>query len=234
MDYNPFLPEVRDNPYPYYAALRQQAPVYEVPGMGFWVVSRYEDVFFVLKNPQVFSSSALFAAVFGDLNPFLPEAPSLLSIDPPAHTRQRKLINRAFTPRRIAILETHLHEIVRQLIEQITSHGECDLVRDFTAPFPAIAIAELLGVPPEHRHDFRRWVADLERAASGMVFTETDREGIRQSIAALRTYFQTAIAGYRHKPSDNLLSDLVRAEEENQTLTSEEVLSMALLLLLGG
>ena len=75
MDYNPFLPEVRENPYPYYADLRQHAPVYQVPGTEFWAVSRYDDVLSILKTPQVFSSTILVSSMFGDVTPYSPEAP---------------------------------------------------------------------------------------------------------------------------------------------------------------
>ncbi|MGH7962130.1 MAG: hypothetical protein ACRERD_09950 [Candidatus Binatia bacterium] len=104
MEYNPFLPEVRDNPYPYYAYLRQHAPVYQVPSLRGWAVSRYEDVLSVLKNPQAFSSTAFISFIAGDLSPYSPEAPPFLGMDPPDHTRLRKLTNRAFTPRCIASL----------------------------------------------------------------------------------------------------------------------------------
>lgn len=172
MDYNPFSPEVQQNPFPYYAYLRHHAPVYQVPGAGFWVVSRYDDVLYILKNPQVFSSAALFTAMLGDLNPFPPEAPAIVGSDPPSHTRLRKLANRAFTPRRVASLESHLRKIMSQLIERIAERAEFNFVSEISAPLPIIVIAELLGVEPERQHDFKRWTSDLvagfnQRAANG-------------------------------------------------------------------
>src|SRR5713101_5584227 len=161
MDYNPFLPEVRENPYPYYAYLRQHAPVYQVEGVGFWTISRYDDVLYALKNPQIFSSSILVSAMAGDLTPWTPEAPAMVASDPPDHTRLRKLVNRAFTPRRIASLEAHLREVVQHRIEPMAAQGECDLIKDLAIPLPVMAIAELLGVPPERYPDFKRWVSDM-------------------------------------------------------------------------
>ena len=234
MDYNPFLPEVKDNPYPYYAYLRQHAPVYEVPGVGFWVVSRYDDVLSLLKTPQVFSSTVLAPFLLGDLTPFSLEVPPFIAIDPPDHTRLRKLANRAFTPRRIASLESHLREVVRQLLEPIVTQGTFDLISDLAVPLPIIAIAELLGVPPERYLDFKRWTNDIVKGNSRVALTAEEETQIRLSIAEFRTYFQEAIAAYRQQPGDNLLSDLVRAEEEEQRLSAEEVLSMALLLLAAG
>lgn len=234
MEYNPFLPDVQANPYPYYAELRRDAPVYQVPGVGFWAVSRYDDVFSLLRNPQVFSSAGFMDALLGEFNPFLPEAPAIIAYDPPDHTRLRKLANRAFTPRRVASLETHVREVAHQLIERIPTQGEFDLVKDLSSPLPVIVIAELLGVEPERRHDFRTWADDLVRASSGAIITQEDRERTHQSIANFHAYFRAAIARYREKPGDNLISDLVRAEEEEQRLNAEEVVSLALFLLFAG
>ncbi|MGH7963010.1 MAG: cytochrome P450 [Candidatus Binatia bacterium] len=233
MDYNPFLPEVQANPYPYYTYLRQHAPVYYVP-FGFWTLSRYEDVYYAFRNPQVFSSAVLTSAFLGDLNPFPSDVLMMLASDPPDHTRLRKLVNRAFTPRRIASLELHIREVVHRLIEQLPARGEFDLVRELSAPLPIITIAELLGVPPERRDDFKRWTNSMIRATNGIAVPQEEHAGIRQQISELFTYFRAAIAAYRKQPGDNLLSDMVRAEEENQMLTAEEVLCMAILLIGAG
>ena len=234
VDYNPFLPEVQENPYPYYAYLREHAPVYQVPGVGFWAVSRYDDVLSLLKNPHVFSSAGLLAVMLGDLNPWVPEAPPLQSSDPPSHTRLRKLANRAFTPRRMLSIEAHLREVVQHLLEPISAQGTWDLVHDLAVPFPVIAIAELLGVPPERRHDFKQWTDAFVTATKGAAVTPEEHQQTRQRFAEFRAYFQVAIENCRKQPTDTLLSDLVRAEEENQMLTAEEVLSLAVLVLVGG
>lgn len=232
MDYNPFLPEVKDNPYSYYAHLRRHAPVYQVEASGFWAVSRYDDVLFVLKNPQLFSSSVLIAALLGDLNP-VPEAASLIASDPPVHTRLRKLVNRAFTPRIIADLEPRMREITSHLIKRVAPQGEFDLVKDLSTPLPVIVIAEMLGVEPDHREDFKRWSDDIVSAANGMLSGE-ERGRIRQSVDEFRAYFQEAIGARRVEPRTDLITVLVRAEEENQALTSGEVLSLTTLLLIAG
>jgi cytochrome P450 len=234
MEYNPFLPEVQQDPYPYYAYLRQHAPVYQVPGLGFWAVSRYDDVFALLRNPQAFSSSGFASALAGDLNPFPPEAPAIIENNPPDHTRLRKLANRGFTPRRVASLEVHIREVTHRLIEQLPTQGTFDLVREFSIPLPVIVIAELLGVPTERYRDFKRWSDDLVSATKTVMLTPEERERIRQSTADLYAYLRDAIAAYRKQPGDNLLSDLVRAEEENQILTAEEVQSLAVFLLFAG
>jgi cytochrome P450 len=235
MEYNPFLPEVRENPYPYYAHLRENAPVYQVPGIGFWAVSRYDDVHSVLRAPQVFSSAVLANILVGDLNPFPPESPVMISSDPPYHTRLRKLVNRAFTPRRIASMEARVREISQQLIASMAAQGKtCELVRDLAIPLPIMAIAELLGVPPEQYQDFKRWANNLIKAFNGAAMSPEEREGVRATIAEWQAYFDGEIAACRSNPGDNLLSDLVRAEDENQVLSGEEVMSLAMLVLAGG
>lgn len=234
MDYNPFVPEVRENPYPYYAYLRQHAPVYQLEGVGFWAVSRYDDVLPIFKNPQVFSSADFYDLLFGESNPFTPEAPALTSCDPPVHTRLRKLANRAFTPRRIASLELHMREVVRQLLEPLAVRGAGDLIEDLAIPLPVMVIAELIGVPPERYQDFRRWAHSLFASMNGAGVSQEKREEIRHDLDALFAYFREAITAYRQEPGDNLLSDLVRAEEEHQMLTAQEVLSVAALLLAAG
>lgn len=118
MEYNPFAPAGKENPYPYYTYLRRHALAYRVEPFGFWAISRYADVDYAVRNPQLFSSAALFDVMLGDLNP-VPEAPSLISSDPPVHTRLRKLVNRAFTPRLISALEPRIRAITSQLIVQV-------------------------------------------------------------------------------------------------------------------
>lgn len=234
MEYNPFLPEVRDNPYPYYTYLRQHAPAYQVPGIGFWAISRYDDVLYVLRNPQIFSAGIMSYALAGDLVPVPPEAPVMLSSDPPYHTRIRKLANRAFTPRRVSSLEAHLHQVAQDLIEPMLARGECDLIHDLAIPLPVMVIAELLGIPRERYQDFKRWVDKLVSSFNTTTLTPEERIQIQQSNTELCTYLREAIETCRRHPGDNLLSDLVRAEEENQMLTADEVLSTALLILIGG
>jgi cytochrome P450 len=231
MRYNPFLPEVKANPYPYYAHLREHAPVYQVEAAGFWAVSRYDEVLYILRNPQLFSSTILLAALLGDLNP-VPEAANLIASDPPVHTRLRKLVNRAFTPLLIAALEPRLREITEELLHNIARQKECDLVRDLSTPLPVIVIAEMLGVEPEHRHDFKRWSDDIVHAANGV--SGEERAHAQQSVTEFRAYFQDAIERRRKTPGNDLITALVRAEEEDQVLTAGEVLSLTTLLLIAG
>lgn len=233
MDYNPLLPEVQQNPYPYYAHLRRHAPVFLVESMGSYAISRYDDVQFVLRNYQLFSSSVLFTALLGEFDP-MPESPGITGTDPPVHTRLRKLANRAFTPRAVAALESRVRRIAQQLVADIRSKGQFDFVKDFAAPLPVMALSQMLGVELERQADFKRWTDDIIVTGGSRVIQEDDRRRILQSIADFRAYFQNAIAVRRKERRDDLISSLVEAEEDNQTLTSDEVLSMVVSFNLAG
>lgn len=234
MHYNPLLPEVKANLYAHYAYLREHAPVYWVESLQAWAISRYDDVLYVLKNPHLFSSSVLFVQLLGEFDP-VPEIPFMSATDPPAHLRLRKLANKGFMPSMIRNLTPRVSAIAMELLEPIRSKREFDFVREFSAAFPVSVIAEMLGIEPELRVDFKRWVDDLLIGASNRATaTEEDRQRIRQSVNELRAYFEATIARRRQAPQDDLISAFIRAEEDNNALTSTEVLSLSILLLIGG
>lgn len=231
MNYNPNLPEVRANLYVHYAYLRQHAPVFWVDSLQAWAISRHEDVIYILKSPQLFSSSAFFDQLLGEFNP-VPEIPWMITSDPPAHTRLRKLANKGFMPSMIRNLTPRVGALAMELLEPLRSKREIDFVRDFSAAFPVSVIAEMLGIEPELRVDFKRWADDIISASNRATATEDDRQ--RNSIADARAYFEATIAHRRLEPRDDLISAFVRAEEEHQALTALEILSLSILLLLGG
>jgi cytochrome P450 len=232
MNYSPLLPEVRENPYPYYAYLREHAPVYWVESLQSWAVSRYADVDYILRNPQIFSSRDFIANFMGDLNP-VPEVPWMIDLDPPVHTKIRKLVNKAFAPRLIIALESRIREICSELLNDLRSRSEFDLVRDFSAPLPVIVIAELLGVDARDRADFKRW-SDAFMRATARPTDEAERAEIRRETLAMRAYLEDVIAQRRKEPREDLITRLVQAEEDQQTLTALEVLALSLLVLVAG
>ncbi|MBI3795403.1 MAG: cytochrome P450 [Deltaproteobacteria bacterium] len=232
MDYNPLAPEVIENPYPYYAYLREQAPVYWIEPLQAWALSRYADVDFALRNPQIFPSSGFTTQTLGDLNP-TPEVPWLLDLNPPDHTRLRKLVNKGFLPRLIRNLEPRVQEITRQLISSLRSQTEGDLVLTLSGPLPTTVIAEMLGVEAERLTDFKRWSDDVVLGTSRPT-DEAVRERVRQSGSALRVYFERLIERRRTDPGEDVITALVRAEEERDVLSAAEILALAVLLLLAG
>lgn len=232
MEYNPFAPEVIENPYPYYTELRAKSPVAWVEVLQGWAVSRYADVDFVLHNPKLFPSSVWMARGFGDLNP-VPGVPMLLDMNPPDHTRLRKLANRGFTPRLIRAMETHVQTITRELLAAIRKEEKCNLVDAVFSPLPLIAIAEMLGVEPERRADFKRW-SDETVKGSSQPTDEAVRAQILQTTAEMRAYLREAIARRRTQPGEDLLTAFVQAEEEGRILSTDEVLALVVLLLVAG
>ena len=232
MDFNPLSPEVTANPYPYYAELRNKAPVIWLEPFQSWALSRYADVDFALRNPQIFSSSVFTAEALGDLNP-VPEVPWILDMNPPDHTRLRKLANKGFAPRLIRALEPRVQAITQELIEALRSQPQGDLVATLSGPLPTTVIAEMLGVEPERRDDFKVWSDDVVRA-TGRPTDETERAQIRKSEAELRAYFEQMIERRRTEPGEDVITALVQAEEERDMLSSKEILALAVLLLLAG
>lgn len=225
-EFDPFAPEVKKNPYPYYAWLRREHPVYHQERLGFWVLSRYEDVEAAARQPEVFSSAQ---GIGPDWQPGL----TMITKDPPEHTRLRKLLSKAFTPRMVRTLAPRIQAIVDHLIDGFIDRGTFDLVQDLAYPLPVIVIAEMLGVDPERRDDFKRWSDDVVHiVAAGQ--NDARLAQYMQSWEAFKTYFVTLIEERRQTPKDDLVSALVMAQEERDALTLSEILNACLLLLVAG
>src|SRR5262245_44392662 len=175
------------NPFAIYSLLRTVRPVMRMPiegwdGPGVWFLTRYEDVSFVLRDPR-FSAVRLRAPLIRKNLDRLPAfiqqtaegARSMLTMDPPDHTRLRKLVNKAFTPRRIAELRSRVERIVDDLLEPVMSRGRMDVMDAIAAPLPAIVIAELLGVPPEDHRKFKQWASEIVAGVGQGVAREIGR-----------------------------------------------------------
>lgn len=188
MEFNPLAPEVRQNPYPYFAELRNNAPVYWMESLQAWAISRYEDVAYVAKNTQLFSSAPIMPAFLGEQNP-LPEVNWLISADPPIHTGLRRLVYKAFTPRMVAALESRVEEIIVQLLDAGEKNVQFDFVRDFATPLPLMVIAEMLGIEPDRYRDFKQWSDDMLRA-TGSDISPAERERLRGSMDDMQHYFR--------------------------------------------
>lgn len=239
---HPFFSEqLVENPHPTFAALRESAPVAKVGPLGEWLVTRYEDVVFVLKHPELFSSSHGFIefrrAVEGERLAREAPAPELgmLSADPPDHTRLRKLVSGVFTPKAIARLEDRVRRITGEHIDRILKKETFDMMEDLAVPLPVTIIAEMLGVDPARYADFKRWSDDTMTVESiGAPRTDAEIDRMVASRRAFTAFFREMIDERRLSPRDDLISDLVRAEVENEKLTAEEVFSMVILLLIAG
>jgi cytochrome P450 len=224
VDFNPFTPEFRADPYPVYAQLRAEAPVAQ-GGIGFYAVSRYDDVCYVLKTPQLFSSARMGLGLDGQ------GSRTIINTDPPDHTYMRNLVNRAFTPRMVAEMEPRIREITRALLDRVVPAGEMDVVAALAVPLPVTVIAEILGVEPERRDDFKRWSNAIVGTTGG---DGAMNESYLTDVEEFRAYFAEAVAKRQREPHDDLIGALMKADQEEHRLTDGEIVSFAMLLLIAG
>jgi pimeloyl-[acyl-carrier protein] synthase len=235
--FNPFLPEFHANPYPFYTRLRREEPVHQSP-MGFWVLTRYDDVATVLRDPRF--GRAGFHSMLTDgqtriANPD-PLPPSMLFQDPPNHTRLRALVNKAFTPRVVEAMRPHIQDLVDRLLDPVIPTGTMDIIEDLAYPLPVTVICEMLGVPATDQATIRQWSADLARSLDAIgpqADVEVQERGVR-ARHALAEYFRTQIPERRRQPRTDLLSALIAAEEQGDRLTERELLAMCVLLFVAG
>jgi len=237
MQYHPFDPDVVRDPYPAYGELRRRAPLAPTP-LGFFVVSRHRDVLFALSHPELFSSSAMNDLIeglkaMGPTSERIEGGSTLLGTDPPAHTRLRKIVNRAFTPKRVAALETRVREIAHRCVAELVAAGEGDLVAGLAAPLPVIVIAELLGIDPDRRDDFRRWSDQLVQATAVRP-TGAALAALERSFEERAAYLEEILAERRRQPRDDVISALVQAERDEAAMTEREVGNFIVLLLVAG
>jgi cytochrome P450 len=234
--YNPLSPRVYNNPYPTYATLRAKDPVHWSPLMDSWVLSRYADVDAILRDHKRFSNDArnrkrtrvrqIQTVVAGG-------DPSMLFLDPPDHTRLRALVSKAFTPQAIEALKPRIYTIVAELLAQIEQPTAFDLIETIAYPLPVIVMAELLGVPPQDRAQFKMWSNRRARALEPTIKSHEVQDAIRAGNE-LDAYFQDVINARRKEPRHDLISSLVEAEEAGDRLTQRELLVMLRLLLVAG
>ena len=241
VQYNPLTPEVRANPYPLYRQLREQDPVHWSELMASWVLTRYDDVEAVLRDPRFSTARRRTGNRFTEqlmemqeqMGP-IGQATTMLRADPPEHTRLRNLVSKAFTPRAIEAMRPHIQQIVDELLDAVAGSDRFDLIHDLAYPLPVIVIAEMLGVAPEDRDRFKRWSGDIAATLGGPMLSP---EVIQQAIASSREmtdYFRGVIEIRRKEPEDDLLSALIAAKEQGEALSEHEVLATCVLLLVAG
>lgn len=240
-NFSPFAPSTVECPYPFYAAMRTEAPVYQVPGLGFFIVSKYQDIERVLLDTEHFSSKTG-PGVRQEPPPeiieiwsqgWLPVA-TLLTNDPPAHRRYRGLVNKAFTPRRVAEWEPDIRTVTHQLIDSFIADGHVELVRQFAVPLPLTVIADALGVPRTDMPQFKKWSDDAVAPLGGMISHERELECARSTVE-FQHYFAAKLEERRTHPRDDLLTDLINARLAGETpLNMGEMLNMLQQLLVAG
>ncbi|HEY1972858.1 MAG TPA: cytochrome P450 [Pseudonocardia sp.] len=235
VDFNPLTAHFQQEPYPVYRQMRDEAPVHFIESIGAWGLFRYEDCARTFKNPAVFSARDFIANALGEFDP-VPEATCMIAMDPPEHTRVRQLANRAFTPSVIRKMKDDVEDTISGLLENAMAKGrEFDFTNDFAAAVPASVTATILGVEPHiGAGDFKRWTIDLVKAPSRSVLPADELARMHRSKEEIREYFTEQIAYRRRHPGKDLISALVQAEENDQTLTELEILSLLAIMVIGG
>lgn len=257
MNIDLFDPAFLADPYPTYAWLREHSRVHHVGG-DYWVASRYEDVVHVLRHPSVFSSELGYSGMIGGDQAQMPGGDPdrrralsdsgmgvmmrgfeglrvLIATDPPDHTRLRRLVSKPFAPRAIWALEPRLREICDTLVDEMLEarvDGVADLWQHISYPLPTMVIAEMLGIPPERKADFKRWsdaiVNGLSLGGGGDV-----AEGATGALEMFQ-YFGEVIAERRAEPRDDLISLIARDTDDDEPLTVPELIAFCVLLLIAG
>ena len=229
---NILSPAFRADPYPYYAELRRRGAVCQVEPGGMWAVSRHEEVLFVLKHPERFSSQGFKAAWEPPWVGVNPLASSVLAMDPPAHTRLRALVSRGFGPAAASRLEPRVRALAGELAEGLRGE-EVDFIEALAMPLPAFVIGELLGLDHALHGSFKRWADDILSVTPELPPPEQVAR-VKATIAELDGYLREVIAARRRAPADDAVSDLLRAEVDGQSLTDTELVNFLVVLLLGG
>ena len=239
--FDPFAPGFTDDPYPQYTVMRAQAPVYEHP-FGFWLLTGYDEVSWLLRaglsvqDDNVAADSLLRQMrdqMFGDDESPRATAVSMLDRDPPDHTRLRRLVSKAFTPRAIQALRPRITELVDGMLDVITERRQVDLVDALAFPLPFRVIAEMLGTPPADHERIRQLSGTVVRSLEPVA----DPELAAAILAADDELTQIAvemIAWKRANPADDLLTALIHAEDDGDMLDDDELVAQTLLLYIAG
>jgi cytochrome P450 len=194
-----------DDPYPHYAELREAAPVHRLPD-GTYAITRWEECWSTYRNPTVFSSSGTRGGDYASTK-------SIISLDPPAHTRMRQLVTGPFRPAAIAALEPELRQITEGLVDDLVAAnqaGEADLVAHLAVPLPVIAIARMLGIPSERYPEFRHW---SDHSVADLAGLDVDRATVKQARRDMMQFFLGLVTKRRRSPGDDLISAIVSGPE---------------------
>jgi cytochrome P450 len=239
--FNPFAPGFTDDPYPQYATVRAAAPVYEHP-FGFWLLTGYADVSWLLRAANLSVEDRNLAdspfvqlreATFGEDAARPVEEMSMLDRDPPDHTRLRRLVSKAFTPRAIQGLRPRITELVDGMLDTAAARRRVDLVDALAFPLPFTVIAEMLGTPPADHERIRELSGTVVRSLEPVADPEL-AAAIMAADAELTGIATEMIAWKRDHPADDLLTALVNAEDSGDVLSDDELVAQTLLLYIAG
>jgi cytochrome P450 len=235
-------PARRDDPWTLYREIREEHPIYAFPEWGSFLLTRWDDCERVLRDPK-FSSDMSRRILPEGVEPMdgglmdtagNPDFKTLLFLDPPDHTRIRGLVSKAFTPRTVERLRSHIQEITDEVLDEAAESGELDVVNTLGYRVPSTVICELMGVPLADRDQFGPWAADASRVLDAETLTEEELERSLFGVMNLLNYFNFLFEDRRAAPGDDLVSALLAAEEAGDTLSEVELRSIVLLLFVAG
>ncbi|MEM9621280.1 MAG: cytochrome P450 [Pseudomonadota bacterium] len=239
-DFNLMEDGTRECPFPYLQSIREQQPVYFMQELGAYYVSRYEDVRYIKKHPEIFSNNIFeLGGSRGNERNIAEEyrakhgwarVSTLQRTDPPVHTSYRRLINHAFTVARVRKMTPYIETVVNDLLDTlietaVDGRGQCDFVWDFAVPLPCIVIADQLGVPRERIWDLKRWSDAMLAPGGGFVDEAAALECGRQVVAA-QQFFAEVIEARRQTPADDIITDLVHTEIKDPHTGDQRLLTM--------
>jgi cytochrome P450 len=225
--FNPLDPAFIADPYPFYRALRETAPVFKTP-QGFWLLTRYEDMAFALRDKRFgkdfagnmvrrYGSDRMEEPAIASL------ANTMLVQDPPDHTRLRGLVTKAFTARRVADMRPRIRALVDEQLDRVADKGEMDVMRDLAHRLPVIVICDMLGIPEAHRAPFLAGSNVNGRILEPVPMTRAELDQANMNTKMAGVYFNQLCELRRREPQDDLTTELVKAEEAGDKLTSAEL-----------
>jgi hypothetical protein len=229
--YSPYAYQIHEDPYPVYARLRSEAPVYRNDELDFWAISRHQDVLAAFRNLDGFSNAfgvSLEPSAFGpDAHRFM----SFLALDPPRHTRMRSLVGKGFTPSKVNQMEDQIRAIALEHLEPALERGSFDFIADFAGKLPMDVISELVGVPRVDRAEVRRLADVVVHREDGLF--DVPPAGMDAAFT-LVGYYQAMVDERRRAPKDDLTSALLVAEIEGDRLTDDEIIAFLFLMVVAG
>ncbi|WP_412516841.1 cytochrome P450 [Actinomadura madurae] len=231
VSYSPFDYAVHEDPYPLYARLREEAPLYRNDEIGFWALSRHADVAAAFRDHATFSNSHGVSVEPSAWGPHASRTMSFLALDPPRHTRMRALVSKGFTPRRVKEMGDGILVLTRRHLEPALDKREFDFVADFAGLLPMDVISEMMGVPEADRAEVRRLADTVVHREEGL--NDVPPAGMDAALT-LAGYYQDMVAERRRRPADDLTSALLEAEVGGDRLDDTEVIAFLFLMVVAG
>jgi len=232
IEFNPYDYQVHEDPFPLYARLRDEAPVYRNEALDFWALARHADVMAAFKDAKRYSNRFGVSIDPSAYGPHARFGTSFLAMDPPDHTRMRALVSRGFTPRRVKGMAPRIRELCVEHLDRLRGADSFDVIADFAGKLPMDVISEMLGVPQPDRDDLRAWADLLVHREEGMM--DVPPEGA-EAFGKIREYFEALIEERRRAPGDDLLSALLELSGGGEDhLSMSELLGFCNLMIVAG